>query len=52
MTILKYLMGSGVCTTAEILALKREHDEDYITLRKMAAEEMDHLNVAREDSPE
>lgn len=46
MTIVKYLKESGVCTTSELLALKREHPADYDALCKMAEEEMKHNGIA------
>ena len=45
MTVVKYIMQSGVCTTAELLALKRNHPKDYEDLRQMAEEEMRHNGV-------
>jgi hypothetical protein len=42
MTVLKYLMSTGVCTTAELIAFKKADPtgEEYRKLAAMAAEEM------------
>ena len=40
MTVVKYIMASGVCKTGELLALKREYPAAYFVLREMAEEEM------------
>lgn len=45
MTVLKYIMASGCCKTAEILVLKREHPKDFGALVRMAEEEMAHNGV-------
>jgi hypothetical protein len=50
MTIVKWLMSTGVCTTAELLALKRENPADYVRLAEMAMEEMKAKNIPIEES--
>lgn len=45
MTVIKYIMASGVCKTGELLALKREFPKDYEDLRLAAAEEMRHNGI-------
>lgn len=45
MTVVKYIMASGVCTTAELLALKRNNPKDYQDLRAMAEHEMRHNGI-------
>lgn len=50
MTLLKYVTTSGVCTTAELLNLKRNDPAGYDILLKFAAEEMAHNNIAIEEA--
>lgn len=45
MTIVKYLLSTGVCTTAELLKLKQQHPADYDGLIRMAHEQAKNLNV-------
>ena len=40
MTVIKYLMSTSVCTTGELLALKREHPADYNELIDISKKEM------------
>ena len=49
MTPLKYLVQSGVGNNSEILALKREHPEDFQKLIQMAREEMKNNNIEIEE---
>ena len=50
MTTLKYIMASGICTTSEVLKLKREHPADFDVLVKWAEEEMK-VNGITVDAP-
>lgn len=45
MTIVKYILSTGVCSTKELLDLKREDPKGYEYLRKCAAEQAANLGV-------
>lgn len=45
MTPLKYIRESGVATTAELLAYKKNDPRGFDTFIEMAREEMRHNNV-------
>lgn len=45
MTILKYILSTGVCTTAELLQLKREDEAGYNWLVQAAREQAQNLGV-------
>lgn len=53
MTVLKYLMSTGVCTTAELIAFKKADvtGKDYRELTAMAREQAQNQGIAIEDSP-
>lgn len=50
MTVVKYIMSTGVCNTGELLALKREYPKDYADLAQMAREEMTAKGIEIEES--
>lgn len=50
MTVLKYLLASGVCTTSELLKFKREDPKGYVGLIEMARGEMVHNGVEVEEA--
>jgi len=50
MTVLKYIIQSKICNTAELLELKREHDADWQVIQMWAREEMKKNNVEIEES--
>ncbi len=45
MTLVKYLMATGVCTARELLVLKRDHAKDYATIIEWTREQMTSENV-------
>lgn len=50
MTALKYLMSTGVCTTAELIALKKDSQVDYENLIQSARNQAKNLNIVLEDA--
>ena len=48
MTVLQYLRQSGVATTAEIMALAKEHPADFERLKQMAREQAEHQGIKLE----
>lgn len=54
MTVLKYLMSTNVCTTAELIAFKKADvtGDDYRSLVKMAREQAKFQGIELEDSPQ
>lgn len=52
MTPLKYITEAKICTTAELLAFKREYPKDFTELLEMARVEMRHNNVPIEEAPQ
>ena len=51
MTIVKYLLSTGVCTTAELLAYRKEDKDGYDKLIAMAQEQARNQNIVIEESP-
>jgi hypothetical protein len=51
MTILKYLLSTGVCTTSELIHFKKNDPtgKEYQSLVAMAKEQAKFLNIAIED---
>jgi hypothetical protein len=49
MTVIKYIMSTGVCTTSELLAIKRENPKDYDILVVWAREQAANLGVEIEE---
>ena len=52
MTVLKFLMSTGVCTTGELIAFKKADatGDDYRKLREMAIEQMKARGIPIEES--
>jgi hypothetical protein len=51
MTSLKYLMSTGVCTTAELIAFKKENPpEEYAKLIQATKAQAKNLNIVLEDA--
>jgi hypothetical protein len=50
MTVVKYIMSTGVCNTGELLALKREFPKDYEGLAQMARDEMKAKGIEIEET--
>lgn len=48
MTALQYLMSTKVCTTAELIALKKEDPDGYSRLIQMGREQAAHQNIPLE----
>lgn len=51
MTLIKYLMSLGACTTGELLQLKREDPKGYATVVQWAKEQAAHNNIELEETP-
>ena len=50
MTILKYILQTGVATAGEIISLKREDPDGYTTLVQWAKEQAAHNGIVIEAS--
>jgi hypothetical protein len=50
MTIVKYIISTGVCTSGELIRLARENKSDYESLIKMAREQMTAEGVEIEET--
>lgn len=50
MTVLKYLMQTGVATSAEIIKLKNEHPKDFEDVKDIARQQMLSEGIEIEDS--
>lgn len=51
MTLVKYLMSLGACTTGELLALKREDPKGYTTIVQWTKEQAAANGIVLEESP-
>ena len=45
MTVVQFIMSTGVCTSTELLTLKKNNPADYIKLTDMAREQMIANNI-------
>lgn len=48
MTLPKYILSTGVCTTGELIAFAKAYPADYFTFLVWAREQAAHLGVAIE----
>ena len=49
MTVLKYIVNSKICNTAELLSLKRENQADWDIIQRWAREEMEFNKIPIEE---